>query len=656
MILLQLLVPVLCGGALEARAQPSAKYEFSLHDSALIEGIKAIDKGQWTAGKKMMAESGDPLAARIYYWLLFTNKKGNDEFIKLTHFIRNNPHWPGIRELRLMAEKNIPQDFPDTHVMAWFKDYPALTPEGMAAHLRALMGRGYTRIAGEYIDIWWGEARFSRDDQRYLYKIYKNIISPEAHKKRLNMLLYAGDYENARAIAAVLGDGYRQLAEARIALATRKGNVNGLINKVPPSLQNDIGLQYERLRWRRRNDLNMRAAALLESLPPGEHLENPSEWWRERHILIRRFMEKKDYDKAYRLAADHRQTSGFSYVQAEWMTGWLALRFMNKPLEGLHRFEALYEKVNTPISRSRAAYWAGRSLQAMGHDDLAQNWFKLAGQYQTTFYGQLGASELSLAQALPVSAPPKLSREDRETFSGDELVHAAKIFHEAGMRKEASRFLRTFIEYNETAEAYRYAAELAASIEQFHDAIKIAKEATAKGMFLTAQAYPVIVDRLKGVDLEWSLIHALIRQESAFDFDAMSPAGARGLMQLMPATAKDVARRSGLKHRTSWLTTNPEHNIALGTHYLRDMLLRFEGSYPLAIAAYNAGPNRVEKWLELYGDPRFDQVDFIDWIEMIPVYETRNYVQRVMEGIYVYRLRLEGIQKPPRQPLHIAMR
>jgi soluble lytic murein transglycosylase len=270
------------------------------------------------------------------------------------------------------------------------------------------------------------------------------------------------------------------------------------------------------------------------------------------------------------------------------------------------------------------------------------------------FYGQIAATELSLSGESLSAAPPKLTPEDFAKFRAHELVRAARLFHAAGMKSEASSFIKAFVEAEETPKAYLYGAELASDLERYYDAISIAKKAGTKGMFLTVQAYPVINDKIKDTRLEKALVHSLIRQESMFDTDARSPAGALGLMQLLPTTAQETARKIGINHSTEWLTSKPDHNIRLGSAFLARLLDKYDGAYPLAIAAYNAGPGRIDKWLEIFGDPRTGQIDIIDWIELIPIYETRNYVQRVVEGTYVYRMRLKHMQNNPPQTLSMA--
>jgi len=644
-----------------SRETPLFRLQSAGDRAQTLQALQAINQGRWPLAEHKIAQTKDPLAAKLYYWLVFTKGSksnwGNTKFVRLAHFIRQNPEWPGIRDMRLLAEDVIPDNLPASDVVAWFGDYRPLTTSAMDRYLSALISSGRRDRAKEYLADWWASTlSMSRDEQRQIYRKYGGLLDREDHRKRMDALLFAGHNDSARGVAKVLGNGYTQLAEARIALAAQKKNgVSALINRVPRVLQSDPGLLYERLRWRRRNNLDVGAMEILHNAPPVEYIQNPAAWWQERHIIIRRLLEKGHHESAYLLASQHMQKRGFSYAQAEWLAGWLALRFMNKPEEALQRFESLYSKVKTPISKSRASYWAGRAAKDLGQMEASAAWYQKAAVSRTTYYGQLAAAELSLENKLPSAAPPVLTQSDKRNFAKGELVQAAQLFHDAGMRKEASSFIQSFVKYENTPKAYRYGAELAADMEQYHDAIRIAKNATKQGMFLTAQSYPVIAKRLAKVDLEWALVHALIRQESMFDYQAKSPAGALGLMQLMPATAREVARKKGISHQTGWLTNNPDYNIALGTAYLDQMLERFNGSYVMAIAAYNAGPSRVLKWVDSFGDPRSADVDMVDWIEMLSIYETRNYVQRVMEGIYVYRLRLKGVQKKPDQSLYIAM-
>lgn len=621
-----------------------------------VRALQFINQGQWKLARDVVAQTRDPLASKLYYWLIFTEKGDFENFGRLAQFIRQNPDWPGISRLKNKAEKEMPSNLSATEVLAWFADYKPETANGVDRYMQALIATGQNNAAKDFLAHWWATTTLSRDDQRTIFRRYNNYLDRAAHLRRFDTMLHRGQNDNARALAAVLGNGYPELAEARIALKAEKKNVNGLINRVPRNLQSDPGLLFERLRWRRKNNLDMGAVEILHQAPPAKDVQNPKDWWRERHIIIRRMMEAQRFESAYLLAVKHMQQPGsFQFAQAQWVSGFLALRFMKKPTEAYQHFEALYESVETPISKARGAYWAGRAADDFGDKSLGKKWYENAAKHQTTYYGQLAGAKLGHAEALGNAAPPNLTSAEKAAFDKRELIQAVNLFRRAGMYKESSRFLRAFVEDESTPEAYRYAADFALQHGQTADAVRISKDATKKGLFLTAQSYPVISKQLQGIDLEWALVHAIIRQESVFDTKALSHAGARGLMQLMPATAKETARKIGIAHNQSWLTARPQHNIKLGSAYLDQLVRRFDGSYPLAIAGYNAGPGRVDKWLKTFGDPRKGEVDWIDWIEMIPIYETRNYVQRVLEGVYVYRLRLRNIQKPSQTPIHIAL-
>lgn len=623
-------------------------------NSGSVRAVQAMQQEKWSFAKKIANESKDPLTNKIFTWMYFQQESAESNFTVLAQFIRNNPDWPRIDKLREKAERGMPSALSNAEVVVWFADYPPRTANGLDRYAEALIDTGKQDEAKKIIAEWWASKLATREEQQNIYYKYGALIDMNAHRRRLDTLLFSGQYTNARGIAQVLGHGFPELTEARIGIAEDKPGINALIAKVPKNLRSDPGLMFERLRWRRKNDLDIEAMQILNSAPSPDHIANPEGWWKERHIIIRRLLERKMYKNAYTLASKHGLEEGVSYADAEWLAGWLALRYMNQPKKAAKHFDALYKSVKTPVSKARAAYWLGRTGDALGERDVAGQWDSEAAKYQTVFYGQMSGATLGLKSALPHAAPPELTAHDKEAMNRNDLIRAARLFHVAGMKKESSLFLEQFAKKQETPKAYRFAAETASSLKQYYTAVKIAKDATAKGLFLTAQSYPVITERLGNAPVEWALIHSIIRQESMFDPSAQSPVGATGLMQLMPNTAKNLAKQIGMPYNTARLT-NSDYNIRLGTRYLQELLERYDGSYPMAIAAYNAGPGRVDKWVKTFGDPRNGSVDLVDWIEMIPIYETRNYVQRVMESVYVYRLRLKGIQQPPEAEIHVAM-
>ncbi len=650
----------LIAGLVHAKDSGITRLQTEHAQNQTLLAIERIEKDDWNSAKRIVAKSKDPLASKIYHWYLLMNTQAKDWtnhlFIRLSHFIRQNPNWPSVRKMIVRAEGVMPLDLSNQEVLAWYKDFPPQTPYGMERYMDAMIIEGRKQQAQEFLAGWWASTLTSRDQQRYIFKKYGGYLTLDAHKKRFDALLHKKHYDSARGIAGVLGQGYPALAEARIALAQNKNSgLKKRIDAVPRYLRDDPGLLYERLRWRRKRNMDTGALEILSKELDSDAIYNRKAWWTERHIMVRRLLEKGKVKEAYHLAAAHVQKEGFPYAQAQWVSGWLALRFVDKPTQAYERFIAMYHKVSTPVSKARASYWAGRAAQAMGQGDVAQGWYKKAAEFQTTFYGQLALAALSKKSKLPDDKLPRLSSSDRKAFQRNELVQTSALFFKAEHKKRSGEFMDAFLKQEGTPKAYRFAAEVLAERGDYYAAVRVAKSASKKELFLTKQSYPTITKQLQKIDfVEWALVHALIRQESVFDPNATSRAGARGLMQLMPSTARHVAKNENMRYNVSWLTDKPKYNMYIGSLYIQQLLERYDNEYPLAIAAYNAGPGRVNSWLKIFGDPRKGDIDILDWIELIPIYETRNYVQRVMEGVYIYRLMLEDIQQQPKAHLHIA--
>lgn len=575
-------------------------------------------------------------------WYLYQKGSGGS-FNDISGFLGAHPQWPYSNKIQQEAERKLNVAGLDSRAMQFFDKNTPQTARGMDVYIRSLIAQGNTAKAKQILGPWWEKASMGRDEQRNIYTAYGSYMNRENHAKRLDTLLNRKDYSNAMAMAETLGGGYPALARARQGLAQGKGDMNGLVNAVPAALQNDEGLLFERLSWRRRNNQNQGAIEILNKAPQASQMSDPERWWKERHIIVRRLMEAKQYKQAYAIASAHRQKEGFPMTQAEWVSGFLALRFTEQPYKAFEHFERLYKNVESPLSKSRGAYWAGRASEDLKHPEVASKWFLVAARYPETFYGQLAAEKMGKKVSLNMSGGNGSSY---GAANGD-LAQAATYLSEAGLRTESSAFLLRMREKASSTAEYEGAAALATRLGQPQIAIKIAQDLQKeKGVSLGRYLYPQKTSELQNINnVEWALINAIIRQESRFDTEAVSSAGARGLMQLMPATAKQTAAGKGLSHETSWLNSRPAHNITLGSTYLGQMVNKYNGNYAMAAAAYNAGPGRVNQWIRELGDPRTGQIDLIDWIELIPIYETRNYVQRVLEGVYVYRDSIKG-QKP----------
>ncbi len=371
---------------------------------------------------------------------------------------------------------------------------------------------------------------------------------------------------------------------------------------------------------------------------PGD-LVRPEAWWTERQIdRAPRVLATGNADLAYRLTQQHGLIDGNRYSDAEFLLGYIALRYMKKPDLAFDHFSHILTRVATPYAKARAGYWGGRAAEAEAKVDLAAKWYAAGAEHMATFYGQLAAHQLG--NDAPAAPDPRARRQARPSapaFNQDELVRATQILFVAGDRNRSKAFLLHLADNAQSPSRFALLADLAEKNGRIDLGIAVAKRAILAGTPLLIHGYPVTA-LPSGGNTEPALIFAMVRQESAFEPDAVSRAGARGLMQLMPTTANQVAAKNQLlPYSAARLTEDGVYNILLGRTYLETLMDDFAGSYALAVAAYNAGPGRVRQWLREYGDPRHGTVDMVDWIENIPIAETRTYIQRVLENLQVYR-------------------
>jgi soluble lytic murein transglycosylase len=473
---------------------------------------------------------------------------------------------------------------------------------------------------------------------------YQPMLRQVDFELRADRLIWAGKANDATALTPYLSADMRAIIQARIALEADSANAPALLTQLSKDQMNDLGLLYDRLRWLRKENRDSEAIALLALAPPT--LPHAELWWNERAVLARRALESGDVKGAYALARDHRQASGQALADGEWLAGWIALRFMNDPKAALPHFQTMLNTVTTPISIARAAYWAARAEEALGDQAGATRDYTRASQYIGTYYGQIALAKVNAAAKLTLPPQPKIDGLDARAFSDRELVQVTQLLAEIGLSERGDAFVRRIAELARTPEDALLAMKLAKTNNSLAAEVSVSKKLMQGGMPVLADGFPVIA-QLGPKAPEPALIHAIIRQESMFDAGAVSPSGALGLMQLMPPTARSVAGKMKIKRfNPGSLTSDPRTNVVLGSNYLADLVDKFSGSYVMAIAGYNAGPGRVNGWLGENGDPRPKLDDTIDWVEKISVSETRNYVQRVMENLQVYRARLAGGSAP----------
>lgn len=582
----------------------------------------------------------DALSRKLFFWFKATDTDQPLSLQEEMNFISSSPDWPKLYMLRNRVEKGIEASrMPAGEVAGWFDGNAPRQSLGLQAYLDALLDLDRRENAKAALRAFWIDSSLLKSETQRLSSNYSRLYSLTDHIDRLDNLLWERRYDEAQAMLPLVDAEHRALAKARISLGKLSSEALKILSQVPITLQNDEGLLLDRLRWQRsRNQDSYRFQVLYDIA--GRALTHPDEWWKERHIIARRAIENDDYKTAYKIASAHGMTQGPDYAQAEWLAGWLALRFLHDPAKAYQHFDKMYNNVTSAVSRSRATYWLARASHTGKQKEAAQNWLKLSASFPSTFYGQL-SHEATAGHPSPSQFSDDLvPAERKQAFDRLEIVRVIKLLSRNGLQRYIDPFFTKLLEKAQDRVDYILIAKLARASNRPYYAVEANKQMQQKiGEFMFTEGYPLLPS-LPVQEPEAALVHAIVHRESMFDPEAESAAGARGLMQLMPATAKQVSNKLGKPFAVNRLKSSPQYNVQLGSAYLQGLLNRYDGFYPLAIAAYNAGPGNVSKWIKEFGDPRDPKADIVDWIEKIPIYETRNYVQRVMESYYIYRLRL----------------
>ena len=612
--------------------------------TAASKAFAAAEREQWVAVKQLARQAKDPALARLLTWLRLRAPDSGASFAEIVDFMEAHPDWPQQRWLRRRAEEAITPETGDQVIRSWLARHPPISGDGAFHLARVLLTAGETEAARTLIRKAWVEIPMERDQARDFHRRYAEHIRREDHVARLERLLWDRQVRAARRQAKRVDRDWRRLTDARISMMVRSRRAESRLRRVPRELRDNEGLIFEEMRWRRRTRNMDRAVELIERAPARP--VRPDRWWHERHLLARWALSEDKHDLAYRLAAGHRQTEGEDLAEAEWFAGWVALRRLGHPADALRHFQRMFAAVSYPISRSRGAYWVARALEALERHDEATNWYRRASRHVTRFYGQVASGHILQRERPRLPPEPVSSAAAMAAFEAAELTRAVRILDRFGQRREVKVFVLAIAAAATNPADWLLATRLAQDIGRHDLSVRVAKLAARSGVVLRESGYPELqpASRSPKAFPDPALIFSVVRQESAFDQEAISRAGARGLMQLMPRTALKVSRQLRIPYSRGRLTRDPAYNLRLGQAYLREMVAEYDGSLILALAAYNAGPIRVERWLRAYGDPGPNIYSAIDWIESIPFTETRNYVQRVLENLAVYRTRENGLK------------
>ena len=609
---------------------------------ALASVVELLRKRRPADATEAEASISDPVARKLAEWLILRSEDNGASVERYRAFLDANPSWPSQTFLRRRIEASLWDDHrDDSAVWAWFQNESPVSAKGRLALAKVMIGRGDRGNAERLVREAWRNDGMSEDTESAALEMFGSFLTAADHKARMDTMLYGTDNEAAGIREAKrLGSGYLALAKARIA-ANRKGsNLRALLEAVPSELSGDAGYLFAKIQLLRREEKFAEAARLMLSAPKdAARLYNVDEWWVERRLLARKMIDVNEFRTAYLIARDAALPARDIYkTEQEFTSGWIALRFLNDPSLAAQHFARIGVGSANPTALARAGYWQGRAAEAAGRGQEARAAYARAAEQSTSYYGQLARAKLGLPQ-IELNSAPRGRGADRL-----EMVRAVGLLYEIDARELAIPIFGDMGD-NGDPEALAGLGELTARHGDARGMLLMGKAALNRGLPFDHYAYPVNgipSFRQVGPEVEQSVVYAIARQESAFNPAVVSPAQAYGLMQVTPDAGRYVCKRAGIGFDLNRMKTDPVYNAMLGAAELGGLLEDYRGSYILTFAAYNAGRGSVKKWIERYGDPRDPKVDAVDWVELIPFSETRNYVQRIMENLQVYRARFGG--------------
>ncbi len=629
--------------------EPAFTPSAAISESDLASVKQAIEfarRGKSNDATEIEGRIEDPLVRKLVEWAILHSDENNANSSRYRAFNAANPNWPNVPQFQRKAEAMLWQEHADlATVRAYFGNTPA-SVKGRLALGRALLDQGDQSAAQAMIRGPWRTEPLSHELEEQMLQTFGGLITRADEKARMDRRLYANDHDAALRSAQRLGGNDPAIAKARIAVNEKASNAKALLDALPADVQHDPGVIFSRIQWLRRGDKIAEAAALMMAAPrDAAQIHDVDEWWIERRLLARKLLDTGDATAAYQMARDAAPPAKENYrVEHEFTAGWIALQFLNDPALAAQHFARIGNGVTNPIALARAGYWRGRAAEAMGRHQEARSHYEQAARYSTAYYGQLARAKLGLSEI--AIAPSPLSAAERHAPSGrSEVARAVEILYAVNERDLVIPIVADLGERSQDIATLAAIGEVATHYEDARAVLLVGKAGLGRGHALDHYAFPTFgLPRYSaiGPEVEPEIVYAIARQESAFNPKDRSSANAIGLMQVTPAAGREMARKFNVSYDEKRLIHDQVYNMQLGAAELGDVITGYRGSYILAFAGYNAGRGRVREWLERYGDPRDPNVDPVDWVERIPFSETRNYVQRILENIQVYRVRFGG--------------
>ncbi len=607
--------------------------------------LSASDRRRWSSFTSYRNKVKDPVARDILFWLQAT-RDTNMSQQDLSYVVTNLSDWPRMTAIQARAESNMfDKPRPARETLSWFAGKEPVSGEGRIALANAYYAVGDIASGDQWLKLGWRESKLTRDRQKKTYSQHKARLTPEDHAARADHLIWEGTahFPKVEGLMSLMPKADRALSDARMRVLRNRSGMDGAIKRVPSSLQNHPGLLYARGKWRRQKSSKERALEpFLQIVDPASSEKGKERLWRERKIMTYWAIEEGKYSEAYRLTRNHGMNRGTGFAEAEFLGGWLALTKLNKPALAEQHFQTLRNGVTTPVSIARGSYWLGRAHEAQNSPE-AQTHYVDAARFSNTYYGFLAADRMSPNSSMVILPEEPMLPLEFSEMSRDRRIKAMELLAESGEERLLTQFSFHLDDVVDDLEDLSFLSRFSKKYGYMRPSVRAAKQASRFQSMLTESGYPMPRSIMNLSDkFDKAFVLSIARQESEFNNSAVSSARAYGMMQMINATAASTARKHRIPYSKSRLTTDIDYSARLGALHLHDLLRQFDGSYILAAVGYNAGPHRAKQWIREYGDPRKPGVDVIDWIENIPFSETRNYVQRVMENMQVYRARLNG--------------
>ncbi|MBS0247884.1 MAG: lytic transglycosylase domain-containing protein [Proteobacteria bacterium] len=611
------------------------------------EAARKGNDGEADAAERTIA---DPVARKLAEYMILRSYNTKPSFERYANFITQNPDWPHVPLFRRRAENALWNDnVSDAQVLAFYAHQQPTMAKGRYALARALLARGERDRAEALVRYAWRNQDCSADVEKRVLEMFPGMLTREDHKVRMDDRLYNDDTEGGLRAAERVGGADLAIAKAWIAVIKRAGNAKALLDAVPSSAHRDAGYIFARVQWLRKHGKPEEAGRLILSAPKdAAALIDVNEWWQERRILVRDLLDSKDAQTAYRVARDAATpTQGNYRVDKHFTAGWIALRFLHDPKTAAAHFAQINQGTDNPHALSRGGYWQGRAAEAMGHEAQARKFYAEAAQFSATYYGQLARARLRLPD-IGLIGPPHFTPQERNVLANTEVVRAVELLYTLDERDMIASIYAELGESSTDVAGMAMLGEVAAKHKDPRAMVLIGKGGLGRGLPLDYYAFPTLglpAYQPITTPVEQALVYSIARQESHFNQKVVSPAKAMGFMQVTPVAAQDTAKRFKAPFNKARLLSDPVYNMQMGAAELSMLLATYDGSYLMTFAGYNAGRGRVRQWVAAYGDPRDPNVDPVDWCERIPLSETRNYVQRIMENMQVYRARFGGGNK-----------